>query len=357
MYAGWKINEHTVSFETNGGILLTEIKKDYGTTIVNTPLTRKVGYTFGGWFTDNNFTTAVSFPYVVTGDTTLYAKWNDKQYKITFKNSDDSDVGIDPQLITYNTMIARPADPTRADYIFSGWYSDRDCTRLWDFNTGIGAVNVTLYAGWTRAVTEINFESNSYTVEIPNTGDATRLLKAEAKDSLGNVVSNAVISYSIPNAPGGVSIDSTTGLLTVTPQAQIGSVQVNATCGNLTCSATVVLSKFSDTMDLTIESNKIYNIEISVSDIISFSGKTITVTYDKDKLLVKDLCAYTYNKELGANLPLTIPQTDITITGFTEGEITFTVNRDIAAGKKWSGVINIIQFEARVSGTTSIIVH
>jgi len=35
----------------------------------------RVGYTFDGWFTDTEGTTAVDFDDVITADTTYYASW------------------------------------------------------------------------------------------------------------------------------------------------------------------------------------------------------------------------------------------------------------------------------------------
>ena len=42
----------------------------------------KAGYTFGGWYLDINYKTAVSFPYTVIGNTVFYPKWNsDSDYE------------------------------------------------------------------------------------------------------------------------------------------------------------------------------------------------------------------------------------------------------------------------------------
>ncbi len=41
------------------------------------------GYAFGGWFTAASGGTAVTFPYTVTADTTLYAQWSDTPATIT----------------------------------------------------------------------------------------------------------------------------------------------------------------------------------------------------------------------------------------------------------------------------------
>ena len=87
--------------------------------------------------------------------------------------------------------VARPADPTCAGYVFTGWYSDVDRTQLWDFSTPVTS-DMTLYANWAEAETpsdpvvpgddtatpETPQESEEAKAEeaksnVPETGDAT----------------------------------------------------------------------------------------------------------------------------------------------------------------------------------------
>ena len=60
---------------------------------------------------------------------------------------------IAAQTVKSNKTAAQPATPTRAGYIFGGWYTNAECTgNQFDFSTKITA-NVTLYAKWTDAAT------------------------------------------------------------------------------------------------------------------------------------------------------------------------------------------------------------
>ena len=72
LYAKWKKNTYTVHFETDGG---TAVEDMTVSVIERSPSTEKKGYTFEGWYADENFTEKVAFPYEVTKAQTLYAKW------------------------------------------------------------------------------------------------------------------------------------------------------------------------------------------------------------------------------------------------------------------------------------------
>ena len=46
--------------------------------------------------------------------------------------------------------MAKPADPTRKGYVFSGWFSNKDCTTAYGFDAAVDGAEpeFTLYAGW-----------------------------------------------------------------------------------------------------------------------------------------------------------------------------------------------------------------
>ena len=64
--------EYTVIFEVDHGTPIAPITTSR---IDEEPQTTRDGYTFAGWYTDKTFSNKISFPYEVTEDLTLYAKW------------------------------------------------------------------------------------------------------------------------------------------------------------------------------------------------------------------------------------------------------------------------------------------
>lgn len=96
-YARWSTGTdsgYTVTFVTNGG---TPVDNMVCTRINTLPVTTKTGMVFAGWYTSSRLVgNPVTFPYNVTKDITLYAKWvedeGDKEYEYIkeYKNAKSS---------------------------------------------------------------------------------------------------------------------------------------------------------------------------------------------------------------------------------------------------------------------------
>lgn len=69
------------------------------------------------------------------------------KYTITFNSNGGS--SVNPQILKANEKVYRPADPTKSDYKFIGWYEDSSLTRVFDFNTPI-TKNMNLFAKWEK---------------------------------------------------------------------------------------------------------------------------------------------------------------------------------------------------------------
>lgn len=69
------VEEFQVTFETNGGDKMDSLITSL---ISEEPIPTKKGYTFLGWYLEETFINKVNFPFEVTKDITLYAKWEEE---------------------------------------------------------------------------------------------------------------------------------------------------------------------------------------------------------------------------------------------------------------------------------------
>ncbi|MFC5405636.1 glycoside hydrolase domain-containing protein [Cohnella soli] len=66
---------YTVSFQTYGGTAIANQTVVEGSKATQPTAPSKAGYTFGGWYTSNTYATAFDFDTLITGNTTVHAKW------------------------------------------------------------------------------------------------------------------------------------------------------------------------------------------------------------------------------------------------------------------------------------------
>lgn len=75
VYAKWTANDYEVSFITEHGDAPTSQNVPYNETATNPGELTAEGYTFIGWYADENRTIEFNFNTPITGDTKVYAKW------------------------------------------------------------------------------------------------------------------------------------------------------------------------------------------------------------------------------------------------------------------------------------------
>ena len=139
LYAKWQQTSFLVNFETNGGSVIAtkNVSK-----IDTSPTTYREGYTFVGWYRDSSLKNMVHFPYVVTSDITLYARWAKTTYFVNFVTNGGTSVNIGS---TYRLETAPVS--TKANHVFDGWYLDSSLTQEAKFPLTVDK-NITLYAKW-----------------------------------------------------------------------------------------------------------------------------------------------------------------------------------------------------------------
>ena len=150
----------TVTFNADGGSAVASQTIASGSVITKPADPTRDNYTFGGWYTDSDLTSAFDFNTAVTSDTTLYAKWTLNTYTVTFDANGGSAVAS--QTIDSGGTVTKPADPTKDHYTFGGWYTDSDLTSAFDFTAAVTA-DTTLYAKWALNTYTVTFDANGGT--------------------------------------------------------------------------------------------------------------------------------------------------------------------------------------------------
>ena len=139
LYAKWEKNAYDVHFELDGGSGVSDLKTDR---IETEPIPTKGGYTFRGWYFDGGFANKASFPLEVTGNITLYAKWEKNAYDVHF----ELDGGTGVSDLKTDRIETEPT-PTKEGYTFLGWYFDGGFAKKASFPLEVTS-NITLYAKW-----------------------------------------------------------------------------------------------------------------------------------------------------------------------------------------------------------------
>lgn len=139
----------TITFETNGAGSVDVQVIESGKLIVE-PTISKNGYVLEGWYTSNDQGLTLDEKWIFTSSTpksnlVLYAKWVAIDYTITFNTNGGNQ--INPIQATYQQVISLPAEPTKTNYEFEGWYTNSNLTIPFDPSQGI-LENITLYAKW-----------------------------------------------------------------------------------------------------------------------------------------------------------------------------------------------------------------
>ena len=219
LVAKWEIikAEFDVSFATDGGAPVPDVQKVLDGETATRPATdpTREGYIFDGWFTETddewNFDTDV-----ITGHTTLYAKWTKNSYTVTFNSHGGST--IEAVSVEHGDKLTKPADPTQDDYTFKGWFTEAAYTNEWTFDTDVVTSDLILHAKW-EAINKTGYEIAEISLLriYPNPTDGVLILEFEeagayvvtladmsGKKLISQQVSEQVVHFDISDVPNGV---------------------------------------------------------------------------------------------------------------------------------------------------------
>ncbi|WPK10276.1 InlB B-repeat-containing protein [Lysinibacillus louembei] len=147
-----------------------ELSEDYtGNTtktfiVKNQGSLKKIGYTFIGWNDKQDGSGTdydVGEEIVINQDITLYAKWEEDSFLVSYETNGGTTV--DTATVLYGGKVTKPANPTNMGYTFVGWYTENTFNNEWNFATDVVTGNITLYAKWSANPYTVTFETNGGT--------------------------------------------------------------------------------------------------------------------------------------------------------------------------------------------------
>ena len=126
--------EYKVDFKVDGSSYYSVTLPKANSTVAMPAEPTKAGYVFAGWYLDEEYTVPFTADYFVssplTGPTAVYAKFVEaEKFTVTFVV--DGEI-YRTELTAANAAIALPEPPSKAGYVFAGWYLDEECTVAFD---------------------------------------------------------------------------------------------------------------------------------------------------------------------------------------------------------------------------------
>ena len=199
LYAQWKANSYTVSFDSNGGsgtMSDETFTYDAAKALTSNAFTR-TGYTFAGWNSTadgkgTSYADGVSVKNLAVTDgaeITLYAQWKANTYTVSF-NANGGTGTMTDETFTYDIERNLPSNAfSRTGYKFAGWAKSADGAKAYDNGQSVknlaSSGTATLYAVWT---------ANTYSVAFnPNGGAGYMANETFTYDVSKNLSSNAYV--------------------------------------------------------------------------------------------------------------------------------------------------------------------
>ncbi len=177
LYAKWTIKSYTITFDSTGGTNVNPITKIFDATVTAPSPPTRLGYTFGGWYSDVGITLPYTFTKMPSGGITLYAKWIPQTpHYITYatNGSTKGSIPTDSTAYAVGSAVSTKANTgllTKEGYGFSQWNTEPDGSGTsYPVGTGtfaMGSADITLYPIFIKTeVTLKDKTASGFTVNI-----------------------------------------------------------------------------------------------------------------------------------------------------------------------------------------------
>ena len=143
----WSLYLPHLRFDTFKGTKIEPLSEMPGSCIdLSKYVPSREGYSFTGWYLDEDWTKKAGDQYILNDDATVYAGWKINKFGMYFDTNGGNQ--ILPSVVEYDDWVSlNYGAPYKDGYIFTGWYLDPECT-VKAPNLLIIKSDITVYAGW-----------------------------------------------------------------------------------------------------------------------------------------------------------------------------------------------------------------
>lgn len=144
-------------------------------TVTCLPQIERLGYTFGGWFDNEEFNgnAVTEIPADATGEKHYYAKWIEDvvqktvKYTVIFDLNYPDSPAPETEIVTEGDLVAEPDEISRPGYKFVGWFLQSVNGTKYNFLQPVMG-NLNLYAHWEPEIYGITYELFGGTINDGN---------------------------------------------------------------------------------------------------------------------------------------------------------------------------------------------
>lgn len=127
LYAMWDLNKYDLVFDVNGGSEVDAISVNHGDKVAAPEPPIKKGYTFVGWFVNQDLLENFDFDGAITETTTIYAKWEIIVYSLSL-NLNGGNLSGEFTTFEYtilSNLITLP-EVVKTGHEFLGWFNNAE---------------------------------------------------------------------------------------------------------------------------------------------------------------------------------------------------------------------------------------